>query len=130
MPGGSVGGMDLGAFSVSLAVSNLKDSREFYERLGFAVVGGDADQGWLILRNGDTTLGLFHGMFESNILTFNPGWDQAGQETPSFTDVREIQARLKADGAALVSEVEREAGPGSFVLTDPDGNVILFDQHR
>lgn len=130
MPGGSVGGMDLGAFSVSLAVSNLKDSREFYERLGFAVVGGDANQGWLILRNGDTTLGLFHGMFDSNILTFNPGWDQAGQATPSFTDVREIQAALKADGVALVSEVESEAGPGSFVLTDPDGNVVLFDQHR
>lgn len=130
MVSGSVDVMELGAFSVSLAVSNLKESREFYERLGFSAVGGDADQGWLILRNGDTTLGLFQGMFESNMLTFNPGWNQAGEETQSFTDVRDIQSGLQSDGVALLSEVETKVGPGSFMLTDPDGNVILFDQHR
>ena len=122
--------MELGAFSVSLAVENLEASRDFYEKLGFEVVGGDASQNWLILRNGTCTIGLFHGMFEKNILTFNPGWDWEAQPLDSFTDVRELQRRLKAKGVELVSEAdETGTGPASFVALDPDGNPILVDQH-
>jgi catechol 2,3-dioxygenase-like lactoylglutathione lyase family enzyme len=123
--------MDLGAFSVSLSVKDIAASRDFYEKLGFEAVGGNVDDNWLILRNGDYVIGLFQGMFEKNILTFNPGWDQQGNETDSFTDVREIQRALKEQGLALVSEAdEASQGPASLTLIDPDGNPILIDQHR
>jgi catechol 2,3-dioxygenase-like lactoylglutathione lyase family enzyme len=123
--------MDLGAFSVSLAVKDLEASRAFYERLGFAAFHGDASQGWLMLKNGETVIGLFQGMFEKNILTFNPGWDQAAQPVDPFTDIRVLQAALKAAGATIEPEVdEASTGPASFFLTDPDGNPILVDQHR
>jgi catechol 2,3-dioxygenase-like lactoylglutathione lyase family enzyme len=122
--------MELGAFSISLAVKDLHASREFYKKLGFAEFGGDAAQNWLILKNGDHVIGLFQGMFEKNILTFNPGWDNSAQKLKSFTDVREIQRRLKAEGLALVSEAdEHTQGPASLVIEDPDGNPILIDQH-
>lgn len=122
--------MDLGAFSVSLAVKDLAASQAFYEKLGFTVVGGVAEQNWLILRNGDHTIGLFQGMFESNILTFNPGWDKAAQPLDAFTDVREIQRQLQAAGVPLASEADpTTTGPASLVITDPDGNTILIDQH-
>ena len=122
--------MELGAFSISLAVADLEASRAFYERFGFEVVGGDPSENWQILRNGDHTIGLFQGMFERNILTFNPGWDVHGNPTGSFTDVREIQRRVKAKGVSLVSEAdESTTGPASFIATDPDGNPILIDQH-
>jgi len=123
--------MKLGAFSVSLAVKDLAASKDFYEKLGFEPFGGDQDQNYLILKNGDHVLGLFQGMFEENILTFNPGWDQSGNELDSFTDVREIQRALKNRGIALGSEVdESTSGPASLMLADPDGNQILIDQHR
>ena len=123
--------MDLGAFSVSLSVQDIEASRDFYEKLGFESIGGNADDNWLILRNGDHVIGLFQGMFEQNILTFNPGWDQQCNETDSFTDVREIQRALKEQGLALVSEAdEASQGPASLTLIDPDGNPILIDQHR
>lgn len=123
--------MDLGAFSISLSVSDIEASREFYEKLGFEPVGGNADDNWLILRNGDHVIGLFQGMFEKNMLTFNPGWDQQCAETEPFTDVREIQRSLKEQGIALDSEADAaSAGPASIMLTDPDGNPILIDQHR
>lgn len=122
--------MDLGAFSVSLAVNDLDASRTFYAKLGFTVVGGDAAQNWLILRNGSHTIGLFQGMFEQNILTFNPGWDNKAEPVDSFTDVRELQRALKAQGVDLVTEAdESTTGPASFVVLDPDGNPILVDQH-
>ncbi|MCY4530672.1 MAG: VOC family protein [Chloroflexi bacterium] len=122
--------MELGAFSVSLAVKDLGASRSFYEKLGFEVVGGDPSQDWLILRNGDHTIGLFEGMFEQNILTFNPGWDKLAQPLDSFTDVRELQRQLKASGIDLQVEAdESTTGPASFVAVDPDGNPILVDQH-
>jgi catechol 2,3-dioxygenase-like lactoylglutathione lyase family enzyme len=122
--------MNLGNFSVSLAVKDLSASRSFYEKLGFEVVGGDAGQGWLILKCPSCVIGLFHGMFDENTLTFNPGWDSAGQTLDSFTDVREIQKRLKADGVAFASEAdETTSGPASCLLFDPDGNPILIDQH-
>ena len=123
--------MELGAFSISLAVKDLAASREFYEKLGFEVSGGDPEQNWLILRNGFHIVGLFQGMFEDNILTFNPGWDQGANELDSFTDVREIQRELKNKGLTLTSEAdETTSGPASVMLTDPDGNPILIDQHR
>jgi len=123
--------MDLGAFSVSLSVKDIKASREFYEKLGFEPIGGNADDNWLILRNGDHVIGLFQGMFEKNILTFNPGWDQQCNETDSFTDVREIQRALKEQGLALVREADEVSqGPASLTLIDPDGNPVLIDQHR
>ena len=122
--------MELGAFSVSLAVKDLQASREFYERLGFTSYAGDPSQHWLILRNGDHVIGLFQGMFEKNILTFNPGWDQNARPVDAFTDVRELQRQLKASGVAFVSEAdETTSGPASFVVVDPDGNPILVDQH-
>ena len=122
--------MELGAFSVSLAVKDLTASRDFYEKLGFEVVGGDASQNWQILRNGDHTIGLFQGMFDQNILTFNPGWDKHAQPLDSFTDVRELQRQLKAQGVVLHTEADESGtGPGSFVALDPDGNPILVDQH-
>lgn len=123
--------MELGAFSVSLTVADLAVSRDFYDKLGFEVVGGDAEQGWLILRNANAvTIGLFHGMFERNILTFNPGWDERAQPLGEFMDVRELQRQLKAKGVSLMSEAdEGGSGPASFVVIDPDGNPILVDQH-
>lgn len=122
--------MDLGAFSVSLSVKDLEASRQFYEKLGFAPVMGDAGEGWLILKNGAHVVGLFQGMFERNTMTFNPGWDSDANAVDSFTDVRELQRRLKEHGVEFVSEVdETGSGPGSFIVVDPDGNPILVDQH-
>jgi catechol 2,3-dioxygenase-like lactoylglutathione lyase family enzyme len=122
--------MQLGAFSISLAVKDLETSRAFYEKLGFTTFGGDAAQNWLILKNGSTVIGLFQDMFEDNILTFNPGWDQDAQQLEAFTDVRELQRQLKDQGLELVNEAdETTTGPASFMLLDPDGNPILIDQH-
>ena len=123
--------MDLGAFSVSLSVKDIEASRDFYAKLGFEPIGGDAAENWLILRNGDHVIGLFQGMFDRNTLTFNPGWDQQSNETESFTDVREIQRKLREQGVALASEAdEATEGPASIMLVDPDGNPVLIDQHR
>lgn len=123
--------MDLGAFSISLAVKDLDASRRFYEAFGFRVFGGNAEQNWLILKNGDHIIGLFQGMFDKNILTFNPGWDADAQPLPSFTDARELQRRLKAQGIVLQQEAdETTTGPASFIAIDPDGNPVLVDQHR
>ena len=122
--------MQLGAFSVSLAVKDIEASRQFYEKLGFLPFMGDAAKGWLILRNADHVIGLFEGMFERNIMTFNPGWDSNAQPLGSFTDVRELQRKLKAAGVELLQEAdESTTGPGSIMLADPDGNPILIDQH-
>ena len=122
--------MDLGAFSISLAVQNLEASRAFYEKFGFTAAGGDASQNWLILRNGQHVIGLFQGMFERNILTFNPGWDQNAEAVGSFTDVRELQRELKAQGVKFIQEAdETTTGPASLIVADPDGNPILIDQH-
>ena len=122
--------MELGAFSVSLAVKDIEASRSFYEKLGFKVFMGDAAQNWLILKNGDCVIGLFQGMFEKNILTFNPGWDSNAQPRAEFTDVRELQRQLKAQGVPLQQEADESTrGPASFVAVDPDGNPILVDQH-
>jgi lactoylglutathione lyase len=122
--------MDLGAFSVSLAVKDLAASKAFYEKFGFKSFAGNAEQNWLILKNGDHVIGLFQGMFERNILTFNPGWDQSAQKVASFTDVRELQRELKAQGVELMQQAdESTTGPASFVAVDPDGNPILVDQH-
>ena len=122
--------MELGAFSVSLAVKDLEASRDFYEKLGFEVVGGDPSQNWRILRNGGHTIGLFQGMFDKNMLTFNPGWDDEAQPIDDYTDVRELQRRLKEAGVTLAVEADESgAGPASFVILDPDGNQILVDQH-
>lgn len=122
--------MQLGAFSVSLAVKDLATSRAFYEALGFSVTGGDAAQNWLVLRNNGIVVGLFQGMFEGNLLTFNPGWDQHKQELASFQDVREIQAELDAKGIELALRTDPDGeGTGYLQLADPDGNVILIDQH-
>ncbi|OSQ53057.1 VOC family protein [Marivita geojedonensis] len=123
--------MHLGAFSLSLAVKDLTASRTFYEAIGFETLGGDAEAGWLMLKSGDTVLGLFQGMFEKNTLTFNPGWDQSAQPLQDFMDVRAIQAELKSKGMTL--EVETDpygTGPAHIVLTDPDGNPVLIDQHH
>lgn len=123
--------MNLGAFSISLSVKDLQASRVFYEKLGFSVFGGDETQNWLVLRSGDHVIGLFQGMFEKNIMTFNPGWDQQANETKEFTDVRQIQSELKAAGISLQTEADPEStGPANIVLEDPDGNQILIDQHR
>ena len=122
--------MELGAFSISLAVKDIKVSKDFYEKLGFKEFGGDITQNWLILKNGDHVIGLFQGMFEKNMLTFNPGWDQATQKLDTFTDVREVQRQLKAQGVELFTEAdENTTGPASLIVVDPDGNPILLDQH-
>lgn len=122
--------MELGAFSVSLAVKDIAASRDFYTKLGFTVIGGDQAENWLILQNGAATIGLFQGMFEKNILTFNPGWNAKARKLDAFTDIRSIQRQIKGKGITLISEAnETTAGPDSFVLEDPDGNPILFDQH-
>lgn len=123
--------MELGCFSVSLTVKDIEASRAFYQKLGFSVFGGDASQGWLILKNGSTNIGLFQGMFDRNILTFNPGWDLDANPVDAFTDIRDLQRSLKAEGVAFDMEAdESSSGPASFVITDPDGNPILVDQHR
>ena len=122
--------MELGAFSISLTVKDIKASQVFYEKLGFKVFGGEIAQNWLILKNGDHVIGLFQGMFEKNILTFNPGWDSNAQKLNAFTDVRELQRQLKEQGVALITEAdESTTGPASFVVVDPDGNPVLVDQH-
>jgi len=123
--------MDLGAFSVSLSVKDIKASRDFYAKLGFEPVGGDIDQNWVILRNRDHVIALFQGMFERNMLTFNPGWNQQCEETDRYQDVREIQKQLRSQGLSLADEAnEGTEGPASLMIIDPDGNPILIDQHR
>ncbi|WP_419959624.1 VOC family protein [Psychrobacillus sp. BM2] len=123
--------MKLGAFSVSLNVKDISASKSFYESLGFQNFGGDITQNWLIMKNEDTIIGLFQGMFEKNILTFNPGWNSSAQNLESFTDVRELQKQLKQKGIKLQSEADESTeGPASIILEDPDGNQILLDQHR
>ena len=122
--------MRLGAFSISLNVVDIKKSKQFYEKLGFEVFGGDMEQNYLIMKNGDTLIGLFQGMFKQNILTFNPGWNAEGEALEKYEDVRQIQEQLKNDGISLIQEVKTAtAGPGSIMLKDPDGNLILVDQH-
>ena len=122
--------MNLGAFSISLAVKDIQASKAFYEKLGFTVFFGDISQNWLVLKNGEHVIGLFQGMFERNMLTFNPGWAGNAQKAATFTDVRELQDQLKAQGLELLSEADvHTTGPASFTLIDPDGNPILVDQH-
>lgn len=123
--------MKLGAFSISLSVKDLSVSKEFYIKLGFEVFAGGMEQNYLIMKNGDALIGLFQGMFQGNILTFNPGWDQNAANVDDFTDIRDIQKHLKKENLELISEAdETGSGPSSLMLTDPDGNVILLDQHR
>ena len=123
--------MELGAFSISLKVKDIKKSVEFYEKLGFTYKAGNIDQNWIVLKNGSTVIGLFQGFIEENTLTFNPGWDQQAQNLPEFTDVREIQKKLKAKDVKLDREAdEKTSGPEYIILKDPDGNPILIDQHR
>ena len=122
--------MQLGAFSISLSVKDIAASRAFYEKFGFEVLGGNQDENWLILKNGETVIGLFQGMFEGNMLTFNPGWNQSAKPVEQFTDIRELQRRLKEQGVALSPEAdETTTGPAYFTAVDQDGNVILVDQH-
>lgn len=122
--------MDLGAFSVSLAVKDIEASKQFYEKLGFRVFMGDQSQNWLIMKNGEHAIGLFQGMFDKNILTFNPGWNSNAQAIKEFTDIRELQRRLKESGVNMLTEAdENSTGPASFIISDPDGNTILVDQH-
>jgi predicted enzyme related to lactoylglutathione lyase len=122
--------MELGNFSVSLAVTDIEASKQFYEKLGFTLFAGDQSQNWLIMKNGDAVIGLFQGMFEKNILTFNPGWDNKAQPLQKFTDVRELQRQLKASGVNIITEADdTSTGPASFIIADPDGNPILIDQH-
>lgn len=122
--------MELGAFSISLSVRDIHASKSFYENLGFSQLGGDIEQKWLILKNGNSVIGLFEGMFEGNIITFNPGFDMNGDSLDSFQDIRDIQKHLKEKGVELTSEVEEgTSGPASFTMIDPDGNAILVDQH-
>ena len=122
--------MQLGAFSISLAVKDIKASKDFYEKFGFQVFHGDITQNWLILKNDDTTIGLFQGMFENNILTFNPGWDSDANELEKFTDIRQLQRQLRELGVKFENEVNEDTtGPASFAVVDPDGNPILVDQH-
>ena len=123
--------MKLGAFSISLTVKDIHASLKFYEALGFSSIGGNVADNWLILKNGSTVIGLFEGVFDRNMLTFNPGWGENGENLEEFTDIRELQKQLKNKGIALSSEAdESSTGPTSFMLFDPDGNPILFDQHR
>ena len=122
--------MELGTFSISLAVKDIEASKSFYEKFGFKPVMGEAAQNWLIMKNGNHVIGLFQGMFEKNIMTFNPGWDSNAQKLAAFTDVRDLQRQLKAQGVELQTQAdESTTGPASFVAVDPDGNPILVDQH-
>ena len=122
--------MELGTFSISLSVKNIEASKLFYEKLGFTVFGGDQSQNWLIMKNGDHAIGLFQGMFDKNILTFNPGWNSDAQKLDKFTDVRELQRQLKDRGVEMTSQAdENSTGPASFMIIDPDGNTIMVDQH-
>jgi hypothetical protein len=122
--------MNLGAFSVSLSVKEIQKSKSFYEKLGFQVFGGDLTQSWLIMKNGNCTIGLFQGMFEKNMLTFNPGWDENATKLDTFIDVRDLQSQLKAKGIKIETEADEEtSSPASFIIIDPDGNPILVDQH-
>ena len=122
--------MQLGNFSVSLAVKDIQASKAFYEKLGFSAFGGDAAQNWLIMKNGDHVIGLFQGMFERNTLTFNPGWDSNAQTLDSFTDIRDLQRQLREQGVDFLVEAdENGSGPASFMILDPDGNPVRFDQH-
>lgn len=122
--------MELGAFSISLAVKDIEISKQFYQKLGFTVFHGEQSQKWLIMKNGDLAIGLFQDMFEGNILTFNPGWDGNAQEVEGYTDIRVLQKQLKESGLELISEVdENSSGPANLMLVDPDGNQILLDQH-
>ncbi|BFM48912.1 VOC family protein [Marinomonas sp. THO17] len=122
--------MQLGCFSVSLAVNDLDKSKDFYEKLGFEVFAGDPSHGFLIMKNGDTNIGLFQGMFENNILTFNPGWDQNAKSVSSFDDVRALHKKLQSEGIEIIQDaITGEQGPASFSVIDPDGNQILIDQH-
>lgn len=126
-----INAMKLGAFSVSLSVKDIHVSKKFYEDMGFEVLAGQIEMNYLIMKNGNALVGLFQGMFEGNILTFNPGWDESGQNTDPFDDVRKIQQHLKAQGAELVAEADESAsGPGRMMINDPDGNLIMIDQHR
>lgn len=123
--------MKLGVFSLSLSVKDLKTSKQFYENLGFEMLGGDMEKNYLIMKNEKAVIGLFQGMFDNNILTFNPGWDENAQNIESFDDVRKIQQELKTKGVAVGEDLDQNtSGPASFMITDPDGNVILIDQHR
>lgn len=123
--------MELGAFSISLSVKDIAASRAYYETFGFREKAGNMAQNWIVLQNGTTNIGLFQGMFEGNILTFNPGWDQNAQNLDSFTDIRDIQKHLKSHGIALSTEVAQgTTGPASLTTVDPDGNAVLIDQHR
>jgi len=123
--------MKLGAFSVSLSVKDINKSKSFYENLGFQTLGGDITQNWLIMKNESCVIGLFQGMFEKNILTFNPGWNQSAESLESFTDIRDIQKELKSKGIEMLTQAdENSEGPASFTIEDPDGNLILLDQHR
>ncbi len=124
--------MNFGAFSISLAVKDLGKSKEFYENLGFTKLGGDMSQNYLVMKNGNALVGLFQGMFEGNILTFNPGWDESAKEINPFSDVRDLEASLLNKGIEFISETDKSStkGPGNFMISDPDGNIILVDQHR
>ena len=122
--------MEPGAFSASLAVKDIEASKLFYEKLGFTAFAGDQSKNWLIMKNGDHAIGLFQGMFDKNILTFNPGWNSDAQQLKEFTDVRELQRQFKDRGVNMVLEAdESSTGPASFIIVDPDGNTILVDQH-
>ena len=122
--------MDLGAFSISLTVKDIKVSKDFYEKLGFTIFGGDITQNWLIMKNGNSIVGLFQSMFDKNMLTFNPGWDMDANNLDSYTDIRGLQRKLKEQGVEFTSKAdESSTGPASFMLLDPDGNPILVDQH-
>ena len=123
--------MNIGAFSLSLAVKNIEASLAFYEKIGFEKFFGNIDEKWLILKNGDVTIGIFEGMFEKNLMTFNPGWDDSAKDVDPYTDVRKLQKDWKAKGINIIDEVDESTeGPGSFFIEDPDGNQILIDQHR
>jgi catechol 2,3-dioxygenase-like lactoylglutathione lyase family enzyme len=122
--------MELGAFSISLSVADIHKSFDFYTKLGFKQIGGEIDQNWLILKNGDHIIGLFEGMFEKNSLTFNPGWNQDAESSDPFTDIRQIKSNLESQGITVQGEIDSDSGPASIILEDPDGNPILIDQHR
>lgn len=122
--------MSLGAFSISLSVKDIEQSKVFYENIGFEIFAGDQSQNWLIMKQGDHCVGLFQGMFENNLMTFNPGWDKDCNELKSFTDIRQLRDQFKQQGIKIERDaIEKKTGPGSFTLVDPDGNKILFDQH-